>query len=253
VVRFEVSGDVLATWREAVAKIRREAEGPLDDEQVLLLMSRQVLGGPADEGRASYQVAMSVCEQCRGAWQQGRGEQVRVDAAVAEMIECDAQHIASATDTHARVGKASQEIPPAIRRAVLRRDHGQCRFPGCRHGTFVDIHHIELRSEGGVHDPENLITLCSAHHRVIHSGVVAVLGGVSKGLDFQHADGSPYGTMSSATEIDARAKAFRALRGLGFGEGEVRRALAGTHVGIGTEALVREALRALTEKLARAS
>lgn len=71
VIRLEVSGDVLATWREAVAKIRRDSDGPLDDEQVLLLMARQVLGGPADEGRASYQVAMTVCEQCRGAWQRG--------------------------------------------------------------------------------------------------------------------------------------------------------------------------------------
>jgi hypothetical protein len=62
VLRFEVSGEVLATFREALSQLRREAAGSLDDDAALLLMARQVLGGPVDEGRASYQVAMTVCE-----------------------------------------------------------------------------------------------------------------------------------------------------------------------------------------------
>jgi hypothetical protein len=67
VLRFEVSGEALATFREAMAKIRRDAGGALDDDAALLLMARQVLTGPADEGRASYQVELSVCEHCQRA------------------------------------------------------------------------------------------------------------------------------------------------------------------------------------------
>ncbi|HXK16931.1 MAG TPA: hypothetical protein VNG33_03985, partial [Polyangiaceae bacterium] len=74
VLRFEVSGEVLATFREALTKLRREADGMLDDDAALLLMARQVLGGPVDAGRASYQVAMTVCESCQRATQTGRGE-----------------------------------------------------------------------------------------------------------------------------------------------------------------------------------
>jgi len=53
VLRFEVTGDVLATFREAVAKLRRNSDERLDDEMALLAMARQILGGPTDSGRAA--------------------------------------------------------------------------------------------------------------------------------------------------------------------------------------------------------
>jgi hypothetical protein len=53
VLRFEVSGEVLAIFREAMVKLRREAASSLDDDAALLLMARQVLEGPLDDGRAS--------------------------------------------------------------------------------------------------------------------------------------------------------------------------------------------------------
>jgi hypothetical protein len=58
-MRFEVSGEVLATFREAMVKLRRDAGGSLDDDAALLQMARQGLGGPTDCGRASYQVAVT--------------------------------------------------------------------------------------------------------------------------------------------------------------------------------------------------
>jgi len=30
--------------------------------------------------------------------------------------------------------------------------------------TFIDVHHLQPRSEGGRNEASNLITLCSAHH-----------------------------------------------------------------------------------------
>jgi hypothetical protein len=93
VLRFEVSGETVATFREAMAKIRRDAGESLDDDAALLLFSRHVLEGPRDEGRSSYQVALTVCDTCRRGTQQGRGESVEVSATAVEMAECDAQHI----------------------------------------------------------------------------------------------------------------------------------------------------------------
>ena len=53
-LRFDVSAEVLATFRDAMAKLRRDTGGPLDDDTALLLMARQVLGGPVDSvGRAT--------------------------------------------------------------------------------------------------------------------------------------------------------------------------------------------------------
>lgn len=277
VLRFEVSGEVLASFREALSKLRREAGEALDDDAALLLMARTVLEGPSDEGRASYQVALTVCESCQRAVQQGDGEPVPVGPEVVEMATCDAQHLGrldvcpgthlgdghadahvgvenSHTNEHAHVGakpqRAVQSVPPAMRRLVLRRDGGRCVVPGCRHATWVDVHHLETRVDGGGHDPGNLVILCGAHHRALHRGELSLERTAEGGLAFRHADGSAYGAELLPAAADAKAMAFRALRGLGFSEGEVRRALAHTaHGGAGdldgVESLVRRCLLVL--------
>jgi hypothetical protein len=285
VLRFEVSGEVLATFREALTKLRRNADGSLDDDAALLLMARHVLGGPVDEGRASYQVAMTVCEACQRATQTGRGEAVEVTAEVAAMARCDAQivpraHIGKADRAHmgqhehahmgqhehahmgqherAHMGqaelshKATQTVPPAVRRSVLRRDQHRCQVPGCRHATFVDVHHIRPREEGGGHELENLLTLCGAHHRACHRGALSIEGRAPAALRFRHADGTVYGAALSPNAADLQLRAFQALRALGFGEREARLALrqGATHMGenVQLEPLLRHAVGLLTAR-----
>ncbi|HEX5098910.1 MAG TPA: hypothetical protein VFV94_05395 [Polyangiaceae bacterium] len=300
-LHLELSGEVFATFREAVAKIRREAGESIDEEAALLLLCRQALEGNRDPGRSSYQIALTVCEHCRRATQQGRGEAIEVGPEIVEMAECDGQHIGHVdalsvhrdgagrahvgvdgdetadacngvdASTHpgaaddelarahmgavdaaigrARVSAASvratQTIPPATRRAVLRRDGGKCRVPGCRHAVFTEPHHIGLRSEGGDHDPENLLTLCGAHHLAVHRGRLSVTGKASSPR-FAHADGTSYGAVVGASSADARAKAFRALRALGFREGDATRALEKIPTTLSSlEQIIRQALREL--------
>jgi 5-methylcytosine-specific restriction endonuclease McrA len=271
VLRFEVSGEVLATFRAAMTKIRTEAGGPLDDDAALLLLARQVLAGPSDDGRASYQLELSVCEQCQRTQQVAQGELVEVSAEVAAMVRCDAQQLASphvgqasearvntkTAPTRKRRVRATQTVPPSVRRAVLRRDRHCCQVPGCRHVGFVDVHHVQAREEGGAHDPDNLVTLCAAHHRACHRGALVVQGRVSTGLSFHHADGTEYGGTVSMTDADVQTRAFRALRNLGFREREVRRALAEVTAALGhvpeLEATLRAALQRLTGELGRAA
>jgi hypothetical protein len=64
VLRFEVAPETLALFRVAMHALRRSRGQPLDDDSALLLMARQVLGGPRDDGRASYQVVLTVCPEC---------------------------------------------------------------------------------------------------------------------------------------------------------------------------------------------
>jgi hypothetical protein len=252
VLRFEVSGEVLASFREARAKLRRDAGGPLDDDATLLLMARHVLGGPTDDGRASYQIALTVCEACERATQTGLGEALQISVEVAEMASCDAQQIPGERQPPAgvRPQRSSQTIPSVVRRAVLLHDQHCCQVPGCRHATFVDVHHLRAREDGGGHDLDNLLTLCGAHHRACHRGDLLIEKGASGGLNFRHADGTAYGGRPSAGEADVAAQTFRGLRNLGFGEREARDALraAGAHVGSdgGVESLMRSALERLT-------
>jgi hypothetical protein len=108
----------------------------------------------------------------------------------------------------------------------MRRDGGRCLIPGCRNAVFVDLHHIDLRSEGGDHDPDGLVVVCGAHHRALHRGQLFVEGRVSTGLVFRHADGTPYGSTVHASSAGSFEEAFRGLRSLGFRESESRAALA---------------------------
>jgi hypothetical protein len=278
VLRLDLSGEVFATFREAMAKIRRDAGESLDDDAAILLLCRQALEGPKDPGRSSYQIALTVCESCRRAKQQGRGELIDVGPEIVEMAECDGQHIghvdgnggvpdASArahvgvhddANPRADVGgtardhagatrvRATQTIPPAVRRAVLRRDGRKCRVPGCRHAVYTDVHHLALRSEDGQHSLDNLVTLCSAHHYASHNGKLIITGSASAHLYFAHADGTPYGGVLDPAVADARAKAFQALTGLGYRDGQVRRALARVPKTVSSvEQLIRQALSEL--------
>ena len=242
VLRFDVAPETLALFREAMNKLRRGGT-PLDDDSALMLMARHVLGGPGDEGRASYQIALSVCPQCGRGHQQASGELVPVGAEVVAMADCDGQHLGPIATPVANEGpvanespvanegahtgaRAKQTVTPATRRAVLRRDHQRCVVPGCRNARFLDLHHVEPRAEGGRNEADNLITLCGVHHRAAHRGEFVVAGSVSTGVRFRHADGSDYGQALQPRVAEIQAKAFAALRGLGFREIEVRRALA---------------------------
>ncbi|HMJ10713.1 MAG TPA: hypothetical protein VK524_04860 [Polyangiaceae bacterium] len=208
----------------------------------------------ADEGRSAYQIALTVCERCERSFQQSQGELVELESASKEMAECDAERIGSVS-VHGGAEKvrAKQSIPPATRRLVMRRHQGRCVVPGCTHAGFVDVHHLDLRSEGGTHHPDKLVVLCGAHHRALHRGQLHVSGSVSQGLTFQHADGSTYGRIATPNAAEAYTKAFQALRSLGFREGETRHALAHLQRQLNTsqqstEQIVRKALALLTHE-----
>jgi 5-methylcytosine-specific restriction endonuclease McrA len=254
-LRFDVSAEVLATFRDAMAKLRRDSGGKLDDDEALLLMARQVLGGPRDSGRSSYQVSVTVCERCRQAYQQSSGERIEVCAEVVAMAECDAQqlgrtHVGPREDPEP--ARVTQSIPPAVRRQVLDRDGRKCSVPGCRHGQYLDLHHVKPRSEGGDHDPDGLVTLCGVHHRGAHVGALVVTGSYSSGFVFRHADGKRYGSAVSAETCELRQKVFLGLKGLGFRESDARRAIETATSGDGAtvtwtaENLLRKALALLT-------
>ena len=67
------------------------------------------------------------------------------------------------------VGRRTRAVPPAIRRALRVRDGG-CRFPGCDRCRHVHAHHIRHWADGGETALDNLVTLCSQHHRQVHEG-----------------------------------------------------------------------------------
>jgi hypothetical protein len=239
-LRFEVRAETMALMRELQSQLRAELGGPMDDDTFLYEVARRALGGPTEEGRASYQVAVTRCPDCRRTALDAAGQSHSVSEAVAEMVECDGQEVGcvdgigplpptgKAFLDGPHVGalpkpRATQTIPPAIRRQVMRRHHGRCAVDGCSNHRFLDVHHVVPRSEGGRHDPNLLTVLCPAHHRAVHLGALVIGGSASRGFTFRHGDRTPYGQPLRPPILELSEQVFGALRQLGFSESRARR------------------------------
>jgi 5-methylcytosine-specific restriction endonuclease McrA len=63
-------------------------------------------------------------------------------------------------------------LPPQryeeLRQQVLRRDGWRCQSCGAL--SHLEVHHRELRSQSGDDAEQNLITLCTACHAIVHRG-----------------------------------------------------------------------------------
>src|SRR5688500_12446416 len=193
VVRFAVSGETLALLPDArIALTEATGERP-DDDALIATLCRAVLdrgdGGAAS--RARHQIALTICEACDRAWQDGGGQAIEVTPEVVERARCDAQHLGRVDA--AVPARATQDVSPSVRRQVWRRDHSRCIVPGCRSTRFLDLHHIEWRCDGGDHSADNLGLTCTGHHLAVHEGRLVIRGRVSTGLVFLHADGRPFG------------------------------------------------------------
>jgi hypothetical protein len=96
----------------------------------------------------------------------------------ARRLSCDArlQVVLHGKDGNALgIGNASQLVPWWLRRQVLERDDHRCTFPGCTARRFLHPHHIVHWARKGPTDLDNLITLCSIHHTLVHESRWSVI------------------------------------------------------------------------------
>ncbi len=114
------------------------------------------------------------------------------------------------------VGRSQRTVPTAIQRALWARDRG-CSFPGCSHRKFVDAHHIQHWSQGGETSVDNLMLLCSRHHRLVHEGGYQICKDVHDEWYFKRPDGRaipstgfrPEDTSAEGHAVNARTRPLR--------------------------------------------
>lgn len=102
------------------------------------------------------------------------------DGAVVRILERDGRPLS--------VGRRTRAIPAPLRRALRSRDGG-CRFPGCTNRRFLHAHHIRHWARGGSTSLDNLVQLCSHHHRLVHEGGFCVDRYGKHGIRFRRPDG----------------------------------------------------------------
>ena len=125
--------------------------------EVVLTIDRNELAERAAEGGARYHVDPD--------W--------GIDEEDARQIACDAdltEFIEDAKGNPLNYERRRRIVPAPLLRALKLRDHNRCRFPGCPHQRYVEAHHVEHWIDGGETRLENLVLLCSAHHRLLHHG-----------------------------------------------------------------------------------
>ncbi len=190
---------------QAVAQLRHDlGDVDMSLSQCLLAMADRVLAEPADaseEDSAAHvchavpvpaRVIAHRCPSCERMWVESRAGRIQLEAHDERAVMSDAELVAG-DDSAGTPGHLTRTIPPATRRAVLIRDGGRCQVPGCRCRQHVALHHIRFRSDGGDHSPDNLVTVCWAHHDMIHKGVVRLVRTPDGTLHWDRGPGEPLG------------------------------------------------------------
>jgi hypothetical protein len=140
----------------------------------LVEIVRTYLGGstgPSESAGSTadrYQVVVHVDE---AALHGGIG---RADAPleVVKRLACDTSVVVVTEDERGsplRVSRKQRTVSTSLRRALWARDR-HCTFPGCHRTRFVDAHHVQHWIDGGETSVDNLVLLCSYHHRLLHEG-----------------------------------------------------------------------------------
>jgi hypothetical protein len=65
------------------------------------------------------------------------------------------------------LGRMTREPSAWMMRQIRYRDR-ECRFPGCGAKRFTQAHHIVWWRHGGRTDLDNLLLICSFHHKLVH-------------------------------------------------------------------------------------
>jgi len=180
---------IVTGFAEPVAQRRADA---------LERVARNYLAGPEanDSGGDRYLVNLHTDIETLKADGVGAAanldDRAEIPAATSRRLACDAsliQWLETEEGEPLSVGRKTRSIPPAIRRALKRRDGG-CRFPGCTATRFVDAHHVQHWADGGETKMDNLVLLCRRHHRLVHEGGFGLEAGPDREFRFSLPDGT---------------------------------------------------------------
>ncbi len=140
------------------------------------IVQQFLAGGGSGSGAGAHEVVVHIAHDALCDVPESSGAEFEhgrpVAVETARRLGCDGALVGvveGAKGEPLAIGRRTRAVPPAIRRALRIRDGG-CRFPGCDRSRYVQAHHIKHWADGGETNLDNLVTLCSFHHRQVHEG-----------------------------------------------------------------------------------
>jgi len=156
----------------------------------MVSMSGSYLSGNVDQSRNTSDDYLVTIHVDQSALTNGNGRSSLPIESVKRLC-CDGHAVVIGENEKGEplnIGRKTRTVPTAIKRALQSRDKC-CAFPGCHHTRFVDAHHIEHWSNGGETSLDNLILLCSQHHKLVHEGGFTIERDYQNRWFFQRPDG----------------------------------------------------------------
>jgi hypothetical protein len=177
----DLDGATVAAAFEAGADRMKPAAGdpwdpyPMRCADVMLNALSRDLDEATDANRAIVVVhapepAMHEDSTAPGAHLDAGTEGVPIANETARRASCDSVAQVVVEDTNGvpiRMGRRTRTVPPHIFRLLKERDR-HCQAPGCNRTRGLHAHHRKHWIDGGTTDPDNLILLCTVHHRMAH-------------------------------------------------------------------------------------
>jgi hypothetical protein len=182
--RFGLEADLPAAQgaivAQALERVARAIPAMPDEEEALFVSARRAdalvalcsarIAADPDQDRAS----VVVHAQLDALMSDTGGSEIEDGPAIqpetVKRLMCNAR-IQTVLDDRAGnvlgLGRMSREPSAWMVRQIRYRDRG-CQFPGCGTRAFTQAHHIVWWGRGGRTDLNNLLLICSFHHRVVH-------------------------------------------------------------------------------------
>ena len=172
---IELGELVMKAIEQADAGLVEDPEASADffarQADALVDVAKSYLSGGRDGKSTSTADLYQVLIHVDAAALEGDGGRADLPVSSVQRLLCDgaATAVVEKNGDPLSIGRKQRTVPPAIRRALAARDR-HCTFPGCTHSRYLDAHHIQHWVDGGETSLDNLVLLCSRHHRLLHEG-----------------------------------------------------------------------------------
>jgi hypothetical protein len=195
--RGEVVVRALERMAERVPVMPGEADGSHADarraDALVALCSARIAADPdADRATIVVHAPLSALTDDTAGCELGSGS--CVPTRTLERLLCNARIQTQVEDGAGNVvglGRMTREPAAWMIRQVRYRDRG-CRFPGCGTRAFTEAHHVRWWRDGGRTDLDNLLLICSFHHRLVHELGWTVRREPDGSVRWSHPDGTRY-------------------------------------------------------------